>query len=259
VVNNFLKELDNMDVEYDLSGAAPKVSFEGSMISKDKTSQRVINDVIDLLSEPRAPDALRAHKLKRQLDSLIDYNKKAQDGLTDAGRNIAKSVRKSLNDAIREVDADYAAVNDTLSQSLDAMNGFEKVLGPSIDVWGEGAQKAIGQDLRGLLSNRKSRVKLENAMDTLDETARQLGGQFDDDFKDLTVFAKTLDDQFGATARTSFGGEIESNVRNAFRGKDGVKDIVMDKAFEVYKNSRNINDSAAFKAIDDLIKGHSGK
>ena len=254
VVNNFLRQLDNMDVEYDMSSGVPKVSFEGSMISKDKTSQRVINDVLDLLAEPKHPDALRAHKLKKQLDSLIDYNKKAKDGLTDAGRNIAKSVRKSLNDAIREVDDDYMRVNDELSKSIGAMDDFEKVLGPSIDIWSDGAGKAIGQDLRGLLSNRKSRVKLENAMKGIDETARELGGVFDDDLGDLVVFAKTLDDKFGATARNSFSGEIQSGVKNAFRGKEGAKDAVIDYVAKKVDEARNVNDEYAFRSLDELLK-----
>lgn len=257
VVNNFLRQLDNMDVEYDMSSGVPKVSFKGSMIAKDKTSQRVINDVLDLLAEPRHPDALRAHKLKRQLDSLIDYNKKAKDGLTDAGRNIAKSVRKSLNDAIREVDDDYMRVNDELSKSIGAMDDFEKVLGPSIDIWSDGAGKAIGQDLRGLLSNRKSRVKLENAMKGIDETARELGGVFDDDLGDLVVFAKTLDDKFGATARNSFSGEIQSGVKSAFRGKEGLKDALIDKLGEKLEAARNIDDEHAFRSLDEILKSQS--
>ena len=254
IAQNFLDELDRMDIEYDLSQGAPKISFDGSMIAKDRTSQRFIKDVADLLSEPKAPDALRAHKLKRQLDSLIDFNKKSKGGLTDAGRDIAKSVRGSLNKAIRDVDSDYARVNDTLSSSLEAMNDFERIMGSSIDIWARGANKAIGQDLRGLLSNRKSRVRLENALKAVDTTARELGGNFGDDFTTLTQFANTLDEQFGASARTSFSGDITSSVRRAARGKDGLKDAVVDYVADKIDAARDVNDQAAFRAMDDLLK-----
>lgn len=253
VANNFFREMDNIDVEVDSTSIPPKVNFTGSMIAKDRTSQRVIKDVIDLLSEKKPPDALRAHKLKRQLDAMIDFRKKSSGGLTETGRNVAKSVRHSLNEAIRATSEDYARVNDTLSTSIGAMDDFERVLGPSIDLWGENAPKAVGQDLRGLLSNRKSRVKLEDAVKGIDDTARQLGGTFDDDVGDLVIFSKTLDDQFGATARTSFAGDIESSVNRAVRGKEGVKEAVIEKVAEKINASRNINDQEALKVLDKLI------
>lgn len=254
VKNNFLSELDRMDVDVDISQGVPKLNFQGSMISKDRTSQRVINDVLDLLAEPKSVDALRAHKLKRQLDAMIDFRKKSAGGLTETGRNVAKSVRASLNDAIRSVDPDYARVNDVLSQSLGAMNDFEKVLGPSIDLWDAGAAKAIGQDLRGLLSNRKSRVKLEGALSEIDDTARELGGIFDDDIRDLVLFDKTLNDQFGAVARSSFAGEVESGVKRAAQGSRGLTEAAIDYVASKAEKMRNINDPQAFRALDAILK-----
>lgn len=254
VKNSFLAELDRMDVDVDMSQGVPKLNFQGSMISKDRTSQKVIKDVLDLLAEPKAVDALRAHKLKRQLDAMIDFRKKSAGGLTETGRNVAKSVRSELNNAIREVDPDYARVNDVLSQSLGAMDDFEKVLGPSIDLWDAGAAKAIGQDLRGLLSNRKTRVRLEGALSEIDDVARDLGGVFDDDIRDLVLFDKTLNDQFGAVARSSFAGEVESGVKRAAQGTRGITDIAVDLLAEKAEKMRNINDSQAFRALDAIIR-----
>lgn len=258
VSKQFFDELNKLDVEVDTSAGKPKFNFVGSMISKDPSSQRVIKNVADLLAEGGTPDALRAHKLKRQLDAMIDFQKKSNGGLTESGRNVAKSMRSVLNDSIREVSPDYARVNDTLSKSLQSMNEFENILGPSIDVWAPGANKAIGQDLRGLMSNRKSRVRLENAVTSIDKTAKELGGQFDDNLGDLALFAKTLDDQFGASARTSFAGDIESSARRVARGSSGIKEELIDRASKKMGDLRNINDKQAFKAMDDLLRT-SGK
>lgn len=255
VRNNFLSEMDRLDVGVDTSTIPPKLDFEGSLISKDRTSQRVIKDVVDLLSEKRVPDALRAHKLKRQLDNLIDFRKKAVGGLTEAGRNVAKSLRKSLNDSIRDVSDEYAAVNDILSESIGSLDDFQRVLGPSIDVFKEGAEKAIGQDLRGLLSNRKSRVRLENSVNNLDATAKNLGGQFNDDISDLVSFAEVLDDQFGAIAKTGFKGQVGSAVRQAARGREGIKEAVIERGAEAIEKARGINEQNAFKAMQELLKG----
>ncbi len=254
VRNNFFSEMDRLDVGVDTTTIPPKLDFEGSLISKDRTSQRVIKDVVDLLSEPRALDALRAHKLKRQLDTLIDFRKRAVGGLTEAGRNVAKSLRKSLNDSIREVSDNYAAVNDILSESIGSLDEFQRVLGPSIDVFAEGAAKAIGQDLRGLLSLRKSRVRLENSVNSLDATAKKLGGKFDDDVADLVGFAEILEDQFGAIAKTGFKGQVTSAVRQAARGREGIKEAVIEKGAEALEKARGISEQNAFKAIQELLK-----
>lgn len=254
----FRQQLANLDVKVDDSTFPPKLNFQGSQISKNRAAQKVIKDTMDLLAEDETVDALRAHKLKRQLDEMIDYKKSGQGMLTPTGERVAKSVRRALNDSIREVDADYARVNDTLSQSLDAINDFSDVLGPSINPFGENAFKAVGNDLRGLLSNRKTRTKLENAVTQLDRTAKELGGDFKDDIGDLVNFNGILQSRFGSTKRQSFAGEIGSEAarvgKQAAQGRSGMRDIAIEKTGEVVDKARNINDQEAFKSINRLLR-----
>ena len=250
------ESLANLDVELiDGPGAAPIPVFKGSLISKDKAAQRAIKDVVDLLSEGGTPDALRFHKLKRQLDNIIDFKKKSAGGLSDAGRNVLKDVRSSLNQAVRGVSDDYARVNDTLSSSLTALDDFQKVAGSSIDIFGEGSAKAIGQDMRGLMSNRKSRVRLENNVNQLNQVAADLGGKFGDDIKDLALFANSIEDRFGAVAQTSLKGELESALGRA--GQQGVKATLfqagVEKAAKGAEKLRGINDLNAFRAMSAVL------
>jgi len=227
--------------------------FVGSEISKNPTSQKMVKDVVDLLSEPGPVDAARAHNLKKQLDDLIDFNKQAK-GLPKTGKNFAKAVRASLNDSIRDVSKPYAAINDKLSNAIGTMNEFERILGGSINVFKPGADKAIGQDLRGLLSNRKSRIALDNSLDDIDRTARNLGATFDVDARDLTQFANTLDERFGAVARTSLKGEFESTVKQAARGQAGIVDIVVGAGARKLEKARGINDTNALNAMQKLLR-----
>lgn len=254
----FRQQLANLDIKVDDSAFPPKLGFKGSQISKNRAAQKVIKDTMDLLAEDETVDALRAHKLKRQLDEMIDYKKSGQGMLTPTGERVAKSVRRSLNDSIREVSDDYARVNDTMSQSLDAINDFSDVLGPSINPFGEGAAKAVGNDLRGLLSNRKTRTKLENAVTQLDRTAKELGGDFKDDIGDLVNFNGILQSRFGSTKRHSFAGEIGSEVersgRQLMQGKGGLVERGLEEVGGVVEKARNINDQAAFKSINKLLR-----
>lgn len=254
----FRQQLANLDVKVDDSSFPPKLGFKGSQISKNRAAQKVIKDTMDLLTEDETVDALRAHNLKRQLDEMIDYKKSGQGMLTPTGERVAKSVRRSLNDSIREVDSDYARVNDTLSQSLEAINDFSDVLGPSIDPFGEGAAKAVGNDLRGLLSNRKTRTKLENAVTQLDRVAKDLGGDFQDDIGDLVNFNGILQSRFGSTKRQSFAGEIGSEIqrtgRQVLQGRGGLVERGLEEAGNVVEKARNINDQEALKSINRLLR-----
>lgn len=256
IQDGFLADLDDLDITIirPEGSVKPVLDFEGSLISKDKTSQGIIQDAIDLLSESNTPNALRAHKLKKQLDAMLDFNKKSAAGLTDAGKKIAGNLRKSLNNSIRDVSDEYGAVNDVLHESITALDEFQRVLGPSIDVFKEGAAKAIGTDMRGLLSNRKSRVRLENSINALDDTAKNLGGGFDDSIHDLTNFANILDDHFGAVAKTSLKGEVGSAIRQSARGKAGFVEAGVDKAAEVVEKARGINEQNAFKSIEAILR-----
>ena len=227
--------------------------FVGSDISKDPTSQKIIKDVVDLLNEGGS-DAFGAHRIKRQLDRLIDFNKKSAQGLTKEGKNFAKEIRFSLNESIREVNPQYAKINDELSLSIESMNNFQKALGPSIDVFEKGATKAVGQDLKGLLSNRKTRVNLENAVNSLDDAANKLGGNFDVNVKSLTRFANTLDDRFGAVAETSMKGEMAGALNQAARGKAGAVDFALQKTAESAEKLRGINDTNALNTLTKILK-----
>lgn len=253
VIKQLQDSLDSIDV--DLVGEGiPKPKFEGSMISKDRTSQKVIKDLIDLMSEGGKPDALRFHKLKRQIDTLINFKKKSAGGLTDAGRNVLKDIRSSLNKSLRNISPDYADVNDVLSSSLNALDEFQSISGSSIDIFGRGSEKAIGQDMRGLMSNRKSRVRLENALSQVEEVASGLGGKFDDNIKDLSLFANQLENRFGAVADSSFKGEIASAFEQGFQksASQALKDKAFQKAAEKANKLKGINDFNAFKAMRDL-------
>ncbi|MEE9304389.1 MAG: hypothetical protein V3U84_11500 [Thiotrichaceae bacterium] len=250
VSDSFFGGLDELGVEFDQSTAPPKLNFKNSQISEDKTSQRIIKSVSNILAKGGEVDALKAHQFKRQLDTMLDFNKKSAAGLTDTGKKFAKTIRRALNDSIRDVSPRYAKINDELSASLDAMDSFDKALG-GIDAFADNADVAVGQTLRRLLSNAQSRANLDTALTNLDDVAQDMGGSFDTDIRRLILFNNTLDDRFGATAKGSFKGEIESSLRSGPR--QAAKDFAFKKAAEKVQKVRGINDSNAFNIMSKII------
>ena len=257
----------------------PIVDFSDSIITKDRGSQRAIKDAIDLLSDAQnrgGVSALDAHKLKRQLDNIIDFNKKASTGLGEDGRKVLKKIRGAINESVREVDPDYARVNDVMSKSLTALDDFDKATGAAIDVFGKGADSAIGTKMRGLMSNIQSRVNLENAVNQLDDVASDLSGprkngvavydgiarkpkkqiNLNDDIKDLAMFANAMDARFGAVAKSSFQGNMEQAINRVLN--QGVSQEIFQQgagaAAKAANKVRGVNEFNAFEAMDALIK-----
>ena len=256
IINKLESSLDDLGVKLTGDGV-PVPDFTGSLISKDKAAQRAIKDAIDLLAEGGTPDALRFHNLKRQFDNMIDYKKKDIRGLSGAGEKVLKGLRSELNASLREVDPEYARVNDVLSRSFDVFDSLQGAAGKSIDIMGEGGNKALGSRMRSLMSNQQNRVNLENSISEVDSFAKELGGKFADNPVDLSRFANALDDRFGAVARTSLRGDMEAANIQAMR--DGIPRTAFEASAMVaqkgYEKLRGVNDFNAFNAMDELLKG----
>jgi hypothetical protein len=265
VERTVFNELDKLGVEgleNALTGGKPiadavfdKAFFEGSDIAVDKTSQRIIKDVFKLLKHnPDGPiDALRAHKVKRQIDSLIDFNKKSSQGLTESGRRFAKAVRSSMNDSIREVSPAYAKVNDDLSLALKSMNAVEDSVGRRIDLFDTGAEQAMGTEMRKLLSNYGTRQTLNNSLNQIDDAAKSLGGVFDTNFRELNRFSNVLDRRFGSVAENSFRGNIDAALDLNRLRNTSIKEAVLEKGLRKIADKFGPNDQKAFDVMQKIL------
>ena len=254
VSGTYFTGLEKLGVQVDDSVFPPKLNFTASAISEDKTSQRVIKSVTRILAKGGGGDidALTAHGFKKQLDTMLDFNKKAASGLTDSGKKFTGDIRRSLNESIRDVSPRYARVNDELSKSLTSMESFDKALG-GIDAFADNASVSVGQTLRRLLSNAQSKANLDTALTSLDDVAKELGGEFDVDVRRLIQFNNTLDDRFTATAKGSMQGTLESAARSGPR--EAAKDFAFKKGAGKIDDIRGISDSNAFNVMEKILKG----
>ena len=228
-----------------------KDSFKLSDISKAKSDQKTIKDTIDLLSESGQADALRAHRLKRQLDRMIDY-RRSQSQLTEPGDRFAKRIRFALNKSIRDVNQNYASTNDELSRVLGALNGISDVMPRKINLFSDSANQSIGQEFRKLVTNYNTRVPMQDALKNLDETATGMGGEFKGEVFRMVNFATALDDRFGEAARGGFGAKIESATRRSFT-KEGLTDEVVRRGSQFIQEKRGLTDEGALNDMQKLL------
>jgi len=247
------------DLKIKVAGKSPSgkpiLDFSDSIILKDRSAQRVIKDVLDLMGQGGKPDAARLHDLKRQIDALVEYSKTPQKGLTPKGEKFAKQMRSIINDQLRSISDDYARVNDVLSEGLDIIDEFRSAVGKRVDFASPKSDRAIGRELRKLFSNYRTRDQLDNVVVRLDDMSSRLGGDYQTNVHALSRFANALDDRFGASAKTSFQGDIES------AGKNVVRDIPMSKSelavHALQKGAdkmRGVSAPRAFETMEDLLR-----
>lgn len=228
-----------------------KGAFKFSDISKSKSDQKVIKDVIGLLSEEGPVNALRAHRLKRQLDNMIDY-RRHQSLLTPSGERFAKGIRFALNKSIRGVNQRYAQINDELSEALGTLSGITDVMPKKINLFAPSANESIGQEMRKLVTNYNTRIPMRDAIRRLDKTASSMGGQFDGQTFRMINFATALDDRFGEAARGGLGAKQEMAFRRAL-SKEGIADEALKAAAERVKKARGLTDEGALNDMQKLL------
>lgn len=274
----FRKSLSDLNVGFAIKDGKPVFDFKGSIIQADKSSQRVLKSLADLMSTGVAPDALRFHLLKRQIDALIEWNKNPTQGITSGGKNALKDVRYALNQALREADPNYARVNDIMARGLKTFDSLDNATGSRINVQKTlDDPRAMGQELRKLFSNYQTRIDLDNAIRDLDQAVKDLQSTgkdvgkylgesagtkpvtFNDSVHDLAMFANALDEQFGAVARTSLQGVTESAIKHGTRAAtQGVTSAtvqgVSEKIMDVANKMRNIDNYHAYRSMEELLK-----
>tara|TARA_B110000503_G_scaffold105933_1_gene158124 strand:+ start:1759 stop:3693 length:1935 start_codon:yes stop_codon:yes gene_type:complete len=278
----FMSKLSELDIGFEMVDGKPKFEFNGSAIQVDRSAQRVLKDLASLMSNESkgAPDALRAHNLKRQIDTLVEYHKNPQRGLTSSGQAVLKDVRRALNESLRASDPSYARVNDTISQSLQLFDQLDDATASKITVRKTlDDSRGMGTELRKLFSNYQSRQDLDVALKAMDELAkkfastsesRELGAygggpmsmtspSFNDSIVDLARFANVLDDKFGTVAKTSFEGAGERAVKFGMRAAQGgvtqaAAAGLAEKASGAFNKMRKIDDYNAYRSMEELLK-----
>jgi hypothetical protein len=276
----FMSKMRDLDIKFEMVDGKPTFDFEGSAVQVDKSAKRVLKDLAELLAVKSPPDALKAHKLKRQIDNLVEYHKSPQRGMTSSGQAVLKDVRRALNESLRASEPSYARVNDTLSQALQLFDQLDDATASKITVRKTlDDSRGMGTELRKLFSNYGSRQDLDTALKAMDELAKKFastsesrelgpygGGpmsmtapNFNDSIVDLARFANVLDDKFGTVAKTSFEGAGERAVKfGAMAAQGGVTAAtvsgVADKAGSVLRSMRNIDDYNAYRSLEELLK-----
>jgi len=235
--------------------------YSGSELFKDRQGQRLVEEVTDILDnfDMTNLNGAQAHLIKKQIDSLLNYEKIDMGGVSDIGERVAKAVRLAVNDSIREVSPDYAAVNDRLTSVLDVFNGMQRSAGKRINLFDpETNARQLGQEMRKLLSNYKSGPELEKAIAELQAVSSQFGVEKGDNLADLVEFANFLENRFKVAPSGSLRGVMQETATDraveAAASGESLFGFAKEAAKSGYEKIRGINDDEAIKSLYELIR-----
>lgn len=185
----YVRALDDLGVSYKVNEygsplfvnnkGQSALDFSKSRVAEDPASQKMIEAATRLVANRATPDAASLHLLKQQLDALIDWNKADKGGvIPPTGRNFVKELRFTANDILRNIDAEYGKVNDTLSLVLDAKgNLYDSLVKSARELAKEGEWAAAGNDLRKLFTNYGKGYEQIEALKSIDAAVNKLQSQ----------------------------------------------------------------------------------
>lgn len=261
-VQNFIDNLDDLRIRVVQNDAGQMVpDFSESTIRNLPGNQKAIKRVVEFMDTPNKIDAFEIHELKKYLDDLVTYGK-TKEGLSGRTERVLKSLRHDINASMREQFPAYKEVNQTLTDTIGALDDIQSAFGKKVDFDADKLDKALGQELRKLETNYGSRVPLENAMSRLDKVSRKYGGEFDGDLGTQVGYAYELDSLFRPAARGSFQGASAEAAKKGLElalGQQTGRGMLAEGAENLVKRARGINEENAFKAIFELLQREVNK
>lgn len=205
-----------------------------------------------------AKDAYDLHRVKKYIDSNVDYGK-SSEGLTGSAQNLLKGWRRSIDQALDSQFSKYNKVNTQISDIFGLLDEMNSVLGRKFKIGDEFANLRAGQVASRLLGNNATRGDIMRMLNSITKTADKYGIKNNQDIISQVVFADMLEDLFGTQATRGLQGQVQRAVR------DGAIDTVqqlsnknivgatLELGKKGFEKARGINQASKIKALKSLL------
>ncbi len=251
VISDFTENLKNAGINLEPNPKTGRLepNFQGSDIEGLTGVENFVTNIIKRMTDTKTPDAYDLHRMKKFIDENVSYSKRTE-GLTGRMETMMKRLRRGLDQRLDETFPNYDEVNTIYADTRGAIDDLQTAVGNKLDLTGPSADKALGQEMRKLMSNYRSRTNLINAIPGLEDMAAKYGKTFDDDLMMQALFVDELNNKFGTVARTSLAGEVEKGVEQAISPVNAAINL----AAEQLESARGINEEGAFDAMRALLR-----
>ena len=243
-VDDFINDLSEMGVDFDKN---LNPNFKASDVVGGKEA---IKNIVDRLKSTKSRDGYNLHRMKRFIDDNVSYGK-TSTAIDSKVEGALKKLRSGINEQLAKSSDNYADANARYAETIDMIDSLQSISGKRFDLLGPNADKRLGTLLRRLMGNSQTRTDLMNAVDGIDALANKYGGNFKDSIDAQALFAQIIDDAFPRIGRTDIDSAVRRGVGELPMSKGSLIDESLRKA---YDKARNINEDAALKSIEELIK-----
>ncbi|MDD4601507.1 MAG: hypothetical protein PHQ46_10715 [Negativicutes bacterium] len=255
MIQSFTQDLEGAGITV---GKKRKLGFKGSAFEGIKPAQRTLQEVYDRATQvSKSGDALQIHRMKRYIDNMVSYEKKAE-GLPGDAERILKGLRHNADAVLDNNFEDYNKVNQVFAETRQEMDNIKSVLGKKMKSTDSFANTKAGTTLRGIFSNNQSRANLMSGLESMQRVAKKYGMKIDEDIITQANFADVLEKMFGSEAPTSFTGSIERALGTSAQAaqdlaQGNVPGAVMKGGKAVYEKLRGVNEKNRSKALRKLL------
>lgn len=195
-------------------GGGVDLDFSGTALDMQTMAgtRRLLNDFNSLVASKTdngMVSGLAAHRLKRDIDNLIDAAKVSEGGLTGQSQRVLLEFRQSLNDSLGAASPGYKAINEELSTVIDTMSPFNAYL-PKGKKWdSEGVVENVINSFDG---STVSANQVESLLGLERSLSNMPTSKFSDEPLSYLIFENQLDGFY--TPLRSARTQLQSNAGN---------------------------------------------
>jgi hypothetical protein len=252
-VRAFSESLSEMGVKISRTG---KVSYRGSDFEGTEQARKIISQTVKRIYDTDVTTLKDAHRLKKFIDNMADEYGNSAAGLSGSAQRVVKELRHNTNQFIREfAPPEYASANDTYSESIDALNRLDKLIGKGNSV----TPTELARTARKALSNAQKSGQVMKVIEDLDSLAQKYGSVFDDNFKTQMSVVQSIEKMFPSTKPSaSFGGEIDKSLDAARRAASQstgttLGDIALYVGNKAFSKTPTKKQEELIAALEELI------
>lgn len=204
-VDDFIESIERLGIQVD----GEKLNFKESLIKGSNTTP--IKNVFSIIKTNYA-DAAELHRVKQAITNQINYNAPMGKPIDREAEGALKALRSAINEKLRTMSKGYASANDEYAKAAQALKPWAESMGRKFDPESTRVENFVGQELRKTITNYAKANELIENLDLLNRTAKEFGGEFDDDLMTQVMLNSELERIFGSFAPGSMQGVIEKGA-----------------------------------------------
>lgn len=197
--------------------------FEGSVLEGLGGNERIVRNVYNRIQN--ADDAFDLHRVKRYIDSNVEYGKRTEGLVGDASR-LLKGWRHEIDAILDKQFKEYNRVNTVLSDTINQLDDLHAAFGKKLNVSDPLAGIRAGQVSSRILTNSPNRGEVIRTINNLQKSAKKYGYKSEEDVINQIIFADILEDVFGTQATRSLRGQVARAQQGTVEAVEGAVDVV---------------------------------